>query len=290
MTRPLADLIRLACQAEVLARKPGNVHPDASFDDLTAADFLVAAEVVAPVLSRSAELGIGRAVDEAIRATRERIATNANLGICLLMAPIAAAIARGGDLRSRLAEVLNGLSIDDATWAYRAIRRAAPGGLGESSEQDVADEPTVTLMEAMSLAAGRDGVARQYATGFSDVFEIGVPSIAEFMGHGPETAIVAAHLHLMAVRPDTLIERKCGPDTARHSAELAADVLRHGWPAGGADKLEALDRWLRADGHRRNPGTTADLVAATILTALLQSVLNVETTQRWCNQVAGGKH
>ena len=29
----------------------------------------------------------------------------------------------------------------------------------------------------------------------------------------------------------------------------------------------AFDRWLRADGHRRNPGTTADLVAATLFAA-----------------------
>jgi triphosphoribosyl-dephospho-CoA synthase len=31
-----------------------------------------------------------------------------------------------------------------------------------------------------------------------------------------------------------------------------------------------FDRWLRADGHRRNPGTTADLIAAALMVALVR--------------------
>ena len=32
-------------------------------------------------------------------------------------------------------------------------------------------------------------------------------------------------------------------------------------------ELNEFDRWLRADGNRRNPGTTADLVAASLFAA-----------------------
>jgi triphosphoribosyl-dephospho-CoA synthase len=277
----LADLIRLACQAEVLARKPGNVHPQASFADLTAADFLLAAEIVAPILACSAELGVGRAVFEAVRATRTRVATNANLGICLLMAPIATAAKQGDELRPTLARVLNGLSLDDARWAYEAIRLAAPGGLGEASDQDVADEPTVTLLEAMRLAADRDGVARQYATAFSDIFEIGLPAIAQFAPHGIETAIIGAQLRLMDARPDTLIARKCGESVAEESADRARQVLDSDWPASN-EALANLDRWLRADAHRRNPGTTADLVAADLLVALVERTIDSRTLAQWC--------
>ncbi len=284
MTNRLADLIRLACQAEALARKPGNVHPGASFADLDVRDFLVAAEAVAPILACSRELSIGRAVDEAVRATRECVSTNANLGICLLLAPCAAAAAAAeSDFRAELQSVLSRLTLDDAIGAYRAIRRAAPGGLGSAEQQDVATEPTVTLLEAMTLAADRDGVARQYATGFADIFDIALPALAGFADRGPETAIIAAHLHLMAAQPDTLIARKCGLAVAAESAARAAEVLNAGWPATGSDSLTAFDAWLRADSHRRNPGTTADLTAATLFVALDQQILEPAVVREWAD-------
>jgi triphosphoribosyl-dephospho-CoA synthase len=282
----LGGLIQLACQAEVLARKPGNVHPEASFVDLTASDFLRAAEIVGPILARSAELGVGRAAYEAVRATREKVATNANLGICLLIAPCAAAIEQGGELRSALKQVLDALTLDDSRWAYQAIRLATPGGLGQAAEQDVTDEPTVTLLKAMQLAADRDDVARQYATAYTDLFDISLPALTEFSSAGIEQAIIGSHLRLMAARPDTLINRKCGPQTARESANRAAQVLASGWPASGAQALAELDTWLRTDGHQRNPGTTADLVAATLFIALHRQLLDPKAVKHWCQQAA----
>ena len=69
-------------------------------------------------------------------------------------------------------------SVDDARHVYAAIRRARPGGLGRSDAQDVASEPDVTLLDAMRLAADRDGIAREYATGFAATFELGAPTLA----------------------------------------------------------------------------------------------------------------
>ena len=57
----LAEQIELACVLEATARKPGNVHPGASFDDLCYDDFVKAAAASAPILSRAHELGIGLA-------------------------------------------------------------------------------------------------------------------------------------------------------------------------------------------------------------------------------------
>jgi triphosphoribosyl-dephospho-CoA synthase len=74
----------------------------------------------------------------------------------------------------------------------------------------------------------------------------------------------------MATFPDSLIARKCGPAIAQQAADRATAVLALGEPdaadyeAGMAD----LDFWLRTDGHRRNPGTTADLVAAGLFVLL----------------------
>jgi triphosphoribosyl-dephospho-CoA synthase len=79
-----------------------------------------------------------------------------------------------------------------------------------------------------------------------------------------EVAVIRLHLHLMAAVPDTLIARKCGAAMAEEAGTRARAVLDAGWPetSAGHRKLEELDGWLRGDGHRRNPGTTADLVAA----------------------------
>jgi triphosphoribosyl-dephospho-CoA synthase len=45
----LAALIESACLMEATARKPGNVHPGASFADLCHRDFVVSAGAVAPM-------------------------------------------------------------------------------------------------------------------------------------------------------------------------------------------------------------------------------------------------
>ena len=43
--------------------------------------------------------------------------------------------------------------------------------------QDVANEPTITLLDAMRLAADRDAVACEYATAFEITFGTGVPAL-----------------------------------------------------------------------------------------------------------------
>ena len=73
--------------------------------------------------------------------------------------------------------MLDETTVEDARDVYAAIRRARPGGLGRSDTQDVAGEPDVTLLEAMRLAADRDGIAREYATAFAVTFERGAPAL-----------------------------------------------------------------------------------------------------------------
>ena len=101
----------------------------------------------------------------AIEATRRVVSTNTNLGIVLLLAPLAA-VADCVDLAEGVEAVLAATTVDDARHVYHAIRLAQPGGLGEVSDQDIAREPTISLRDVMGLAADRDLIARQYANGF----------------------------------------------------------------------------------------------------------------------------
>ncbi len=267
----LSDAIRRACVLEATAAKPGNVHPGASFADLTFADFVRSADAVAPVLARSAELGVGRAIFEAVQATRVVVTSNTNLGIVLLLAPLAA-VPLDRTLKDGISDVLNQLTRDDAAWVYRAIRLAQPGGLGSAESEDVATEPTGTLREVMQLAADRDGVAAQYANGFAWVLDEGAPFLIaspNFVTH-PEQVVLELQLRLLAAHPDTLIARKCGAGVAEEVSRRAREVLNAGEleTNAGHHLLADFDRWLRADGNRRNPGTTADLIAACLFAAL----------------------
>jgi triphosphoribosyl-dephospho-CoA synthase len=275
---------QLACIWEATARKPGNVHRFRDFDDLTYVDFLASAAAIAPILAAVRGRCVGRTILDCMRATRQVAPTNTNLGIILLLAPLASVPAEE-DLRSGVERVLAGLGVEDARLAYAAIRLANPGGLGSVPEQDVAEEPTQTLREVMILAAERDVVARQYANGFHEVFDDCVTALlAGIERFGSlEGAIIGAHLALLAGHTDTLIARKRGAAEAAETGQRAARVLAAGWPerASGRQELAEFDSWLREVGHTRNPGATADLITAGIFVLLREGLVGIPLGIPW---------
>jgi triphosphoribosyl-dephospho-CoA synthase len=284
----LAEQIELACLIEATARKPGNVHPGASFDDLTYDDFVAAARITAPILAQSANLGVGRAVLEAVNATVAETGTNVNLGICLLIAPLAA-VPQDQSLKSGIPSILKNLTVYDAKLVYEAIRLAQPGGLGEAPEQDVRNEPTQTLLEVMKLAADRDGIAAEYARGFRLTQLIAAAWFQKFLHDYQQQSADAADLSLpswefvtigvqmslLMMQSDTLIRRKCGDAIFHETACRAEYVSKAGLSLTpeGQVALTEFDAWLRSGGHLRNPGTTADLIAAIWFIAIREGLV-----------------
>lgn len=279
----LSQSLELAMLLEVSAPKVGNVHRGADFDDVTFVDFVTSAVACAPALARARHVGEG--VLTSILATRKVCRTNTNLGMALLLAPLSVAVGRAqtpsnktSNLESATAEVLASLTPDDSANVYEAIRLAMPGGLGSSDEMDVNASPPTDLLAAMRYGAERDLVARQYANGFREVFHAIVPWLEETAQATGSVidAIVHAHLKAIATWGDTLIERKCGPEVAANAQRFAQQSLDAGSP-GSEEYLEALgdfDFWLRSDGHRRNPGATADLVAAGLFVAIWENKIS----------------
>ena len=266
---------QLACLLEVSAPKPGNVSPERHFHDTRYEDFLASAVAIGPALAQAHTLPLGltirRAVEDTLRWTR----SNTNLGIVLLLAPLArAALQDAGPLRDRLSRVLGETTVADAVEVYAAIRQARPGGLGESESEDVSTQPTVTLREAMGLAAGRDAVAREYVTDFALTFETGVPALLEARQRGLAwtDAAVETYLALLASSPDTHIARKLGLAEAEMVSGKAAEVRGAGGTTtpAGRQKLLELDRELRDPRNRRNPGSTADLTCAALFVVILE--------------------
>jgi triphosphoribosyl-dephospho-CoA synthase len=155
---------------------------------------------------------------------------------------------------------------------YEAIRLARPGGLEAASQYDVHGSPPQNLLDAMRHASSYDQIARQYVHPFETVFT----KVADRIEAGRQSgcsltdAIVRTHVELLASEPDSLIARKCGAPVAEEASARAARVLDRG-DVNYVDYLTALadfDFWLRSDHHRRNPGTTADLIAAGLFVLL----------------------
>ncbi|MBM82593.1 MAG: triphosphoribosyl-dephospho-CoA synthetase [Planctomycetaceae bacterium] len=269
MKESLESLLQSACLLEARAPKLGNVHPDASFDDLHFEDFVRSAEIVAPILAHSC-VGVGPTILAAIEATQTELGKNTNLGIVLLLAPLAAARLRK-PLQNEIASVLDGCSEIDSALVFEAIRLANAGGMGKVEEEDIWDVPKMNLREVMRLAEERDLIAQQYSTDFAFVLSDGVELYKSELQRNstPESAIVGLQLQVMSQFPDSLIARKCGAEVAAESAKRAAAVLKLHWPSSAAlAEAERFDQWLRADGNRRNPGTTADIICAILFAYL----------------------
>jgi triphosphoribosyl-dephospho-CoA synthase len=263
-----ASRVRWACALEVLSPKAGNVHPGASFADLSAADFLRAADALATAVADRSLGSLGPRVLEAVRRAMAVGPSNVNLGIALLIVPLVAAQERpGGAWPQRIAAVLEELTAEDGAAVFQAIRLSKPGGLGRSPQLDV-DKTTgpVDLVAAMRLASERDRVARQYRTGFLDLLEGVVPLVdQEIVRWGdPLQGVRWAQIALLAQQPDSLILRKCGPAVADEATRRAAAVWAAEEEAERERRWRNFDVWLRGDSNRRNPGTTADLIAAAL--------------------------
>ena len=265
---------QLACLLEAHAPKPGNVSPGRDFADVSYDDFVASAAAIGAPFSRVADVPLGALVREAVEATATWAPSNTNLGIVLLLAPLAKAALGPNDLRSNLTGVLDATTVDDAREVYAAIRLANPGGLGRAANQDVAREPTLPLREVMRLAADRDRIAREYDTVFAATFDTGAPVLrqARADGLGWDDAIVETFLTLLAAAPDTHIARRAGLERATSVSRLAVTVLADGGvrTEAGRQSVARFDRSLRDDRHLSNPGTTADLTAAAVFVMLLE--------------------
>jgi triphosphoribosyl-dephospho-CoA synthase len=273
----------LACLWEATARKAGNVHRFRDFADLRYSDFLASAAAIAPVFEHAAGRRVGQVALQAIQATRQVVAGNTNLGIVLLLAPLAA-VPQSQALQQGVEEVLAGLDVDDSRNAYAAIRLARPGGMGQVAQQDLQTAPTLPLRDIMALATERDLIARQYVNGCRDVFA-GVSILIEALQKwgNLEDAIIGTHLWYMAEYPDSLIARKSDLEEAEEASRRARQALDAGWPTAprAQQAFAELDAWLTAVGNRRNPGTSADLVTACLYAALRENMIKVPLEIPW---------
>jgi triphosphoribosyl-dephospho-CoA synthase len=276
--RDIATGFVAACEAELQAPKPGNVHVFADGHGMTTADFLASAEAAAPFIA-APQSTVGARIEGAVEATWARVGQNTNLGIILLCAPLAqaAATAQSADLRRETRRVLQALDVNDAAAAFRAIARARPAGLGDAPQHDVHAPAETSLIEAMRAAADRDRIARQYANGFADIFDLGLETLTEARMRGADAPLATLRVYaaLLAAFPDSHIARKHGraaAETVRGEAARFEAGLKSAKGRDAAFELALeFDRAFKRRGL--NPGTSADLTVAVLFADYLAAIL-----------------
>ena len=271
---------------EASAAKPGNVHPNAEFPDLTHTELVAAGLAIAPAMDRAAEVPLGRTILTAVTAARAVTRSNANLGIVLAIAPLAAVPDPPAALGEATVDALLAqLTPADAADVWQAIRLAQPGGMGQSGQHDLGGPPPADILAAMRLAAPRDAIARLWTDGYASLYAGLVTDLLTALDRGLSLhdAIVDAFLGQLAREPDSLIARK-------HGLSVALEVSRHAASARAAPQtIPEFDRFLRSP-RRLNPGATADLTAAALYILIRDGRLLTNPLTPWSSSPLGGPH
>lgn len=290
----LKDAVFWACEQEVSAPKPGNVNVISDGHNMVVEDFINSAHAIAPVMAKP-DLTVGERILQSVQATRRVVDCNTNLGIVLLFAPLCQAVQSCetfDELPERLQVVLNNLTVDDAINCYQAIRLAEAGGLGKQDQQDISAVPTITLLEAMDLAKNRDQIAQQYINNFNTLWDLSLPSLTKAINSGEsvEWATAFAYLKLLSKALDSLISRKQSTALATKVSERAKQFVIQIEETGNVEThFDALTHWDKELKEKAiNPGTSADLIAATLLLYKFKQLLSFNEFQY--HEAFSGRH
>ncbi|MDB2461254.1 triphosphoribosyl-dephospho-CoA synthase [Gammaproteobacteria bacterium] len=261
-----------ACKLDVFSVKPGNVFHGHPAYGMTHKDFLQSSMACSDVICEQ-NMDIGEKILECIKSSIDVVGCNTNLGIILLCVPIVEALYMDKDhkfLQSNLKKVINGINETQTKNIYKAINIAKAGGMGSKDKFDLNNNKSknFTLLEAMEFASSYDYIAGEYSNNFNNIINtisVNWRNYFKLMGNG-ESATTATFLKLISSNPDSLIARKHGLDKAKEVSErfkTIADeycVLKN--PNNLNNQLLLLDSELKIQGL--NPGTTADVVVASI--------------------------
>jgi len=268
----IEQAVKESFEGEIKAFKPGNVSSYSDGHNMTTRDFFLSADVSTPILCRKGS-SLGERVLNSVNATRDTVGCNTNLGMLLLFAPIIMSAESGYEniekLRANLESTLISVTKNDTNQVFEAIRIANPGGLGSTSEQDVSNTPSSSLIYAMKLASKRDSIALQYSNNFNEVFQLGFMSIKNFdkRWNSVKWSVVSCYLTFMASIRDSHIERKYGREVAEQirikSGIIVEKFNNSSDPETTIGLLRDFDRELKTRNY--NPGTNADLTAASLL-------------------------
>ena len=256
--------------------KPGNVDRGHDFHDIGFHHFLTSAVSSYPVFRQAAEgaSGPGALILEGVTAWQSwNLSSNTHFGSLVLMIPLALAAGRRGELQEELKRVLDQSSTEDALAFYRAFSQAGARvvdvesySLTDKEWEQRLEESGKSLLDLMRLSAGHDLVAREWSTYYQRCFALSDRMTDLIIKKGWNEGVVRSYLEALAEAPDSLVQAKFGIKTAQEVSRRAAQAL----------KDPTLKQALRLDlellEQDINPGSTADLIAASLFIALLRGL------------------
>ena len=284
----IAKIAQIASALEVSGYpKPGNVHRTRDYDDMVFEDFVISGIVIGDTIREACSdvdvenPKLGKYILEAVAETDKWIKNNTNLGIVMMTMPIAMAAAISDDfdeIRPNVVKLMANTSVDDACDLYDAINIADAGGMGDQDEYDVASdnakqelrENNQTMYDVLKISAPWDMLAREMTSDMPAVFEIGYPVYHELKDEkSMNDACLLTFLTILSQVPDTLISRKYDSDEALKISMMTRDLLNLKDESDFTQKVKEFDDYLYENHY--NPGTTADLTAASIFVSYLKS-------------------
>lgn len=296
----------LAALLEVSAYpKPGNVHRTRDFTDTRYEHFLAGSVSLSTRMKEIAqkgseisvgtrdwsENGLGKTINSSVSDMMKwQKGGNVHLGIIMLFTPIAAAagavMEKGlvdlNDLRLAIRKIVQSATPKDSQNIYRAINSVMSSeNLGESDELDVKDssaqekilEDKVSPLEVFDKCKDRDSICSEWVTGFNITFTEGYPYLRKRLDADVSinNSTLDCFLKILSDHPDSLIQRKRGLEEAKRISKRANRILQAGGASSkkGLKMIHELDEELSKENGSLNPGTTADLTAASVFLLLL---------------------
>ncbi len=256
--------------------KPGNVDRCHDFSDIGFNHFLISAVSAYPIFRKAAngEGSVGSLILEGVEAWKTwSLSSNTHFGSLVLMIPIALAAGKPGKLHRELADVLENTTATDAIDFYSAFEKAKARvvevdcfSLNDKNWQTSVRESGKTLLELMRLSSNHDIVAREWVTNYERSFQLAKRLDEQISRWGQNDGIVRTFLEALAEVPDSLICAKFGEELARKVSWRAGEALLD----DTLGKAHELDEDLLAQDI--NPGSTADLIAASLFISLLRGL------------------
>lgn len=261
----ISEASEWACILEAGTFKPGNIHPGRKgFFEYVVSAVLLGKSIIR--ICESDHVHLGKFIKEAVHDRVQYVPSNTNLGIVMLLVPIAVAARQGrDDLQMKARELVGRTTVGDAVEFSEAVRDSN-AFLGEPSQgpdlrskkaiHDIRNE-NLTLLDLFSMSSNWDTIASEWVSGFCLTF-----SGAEYLISGG--SILELYLRILIEHPDSLVQRKFGEEVAKKVSKEAGDLLKGFSP----DSLRKWDDFLYQKDI--NPGTTADLMASSTFVALLK--------------------
>lgn len=287
--------------------KPGNVHRYHDFPDTKYEHFVVsAASMHKPLMDLASRtyhkvaegeingLNVGKFIFECVSyAKKWYVGGNTNLGTSTIFSIEVPALVCAKSLSetydpkevstwaTRIAEKT---TVEDAIFFYKAIRMANPSYLGRVSEAPIPDvfdslfekklkESGKTLWDVWKHSSSWDIVSENCISGLKIVVE-GFHAIDKYLSilRNWNLAIISAYLELLSKYRDSLVLRKHGRKVQEEVSREAREVLNA--LISDVEKGLVLLRRFDEELYRRkiNPGSIADIIAGSIMLALLNNL------------------